>query len=394
MIANAVDGLLLGLFFATGAIVGSFANVCIHRMPRGLSVVHPGSRCPSCGSPIAFFDNVPVLSWLLLRGRCRRCGAPIAVRYPLVELLVALLFLAAGFLYGPTLVAASAAFLAAACVILAATDLEARTLPDEVTLGTLALGLVLAALRDRAAAPSGGAFAKEFMASRLVEAILGALCGALFLEGVRRAYKALRGQEGMGGGDVKMLAMAGAFTGPAGVFLTLFFASLAGTIVAGGATLLRWVRWSLAARRARVSAEAARAVAARAGLLVGEDGRLLSASARFREIPGAAAEGTRLTADGRTAGRLLAFVRLARTRIGRGERAAHGRLALDDGADFFRVLAARAERTPGGLLVLLARVDVPFGVFLACGSVVAFVAGRAAWDAIAGGLPWVPRLLP
>ena len=391
---NAVDGVLLGLFFATGAIVGSFANVCIHRLPRGLSVVHPGSRCPSCGAPIAFFDNVPVVSWLLLRGRCRRCGAPIPVRYPFVELLVALLFLAAGFLYGPTLVAASAAFLAAASVILAATDLEARTLPDEVTLATLVLGLVLAALRDRAATGTERDLPGAVAASHLAEAVLGALVGALFLEGVRRAYARLRGQEGMGGGDVQMLAMAGAFTGPAGVFLTLFFASLAGTVVAGGAALLRALRWSLEARRARASSAGARAVAARAGLLVGDDGRVLSASARFREIPGAAADGMRLAADLPTAGRLLAFVRLARTRVRRGEPAAHGRLALDDGADFFRVLAARAESTPGGLLVLLARVDVPFGVFLACGALVAFVAGRSAWEAIAGGLPWVPRLLP
>ncbi|MDL2718736.1 MAG: prepilin peptidase [Acidobacteriota bacterium] len=391
---SAVEGVLLGLYFTTGAIVGSFANVCIHRLPRGLSVVRPGSSCPSCGAPIAFFDNVPVVSWLLLRGRCRRCGASIPVRYVLVELLVAFLFLGAGFLYGPTFVAASAAFLAAASVILAATDLEARTLPDEVTLGTLVLGLVLAALRDRAAAVSDQGLVRFFAGSHLFEAVAGALAGALFLEGVRRVYKRLRGQEGMGEGDVKMLAMAGAFTGPAGVFLTLFFASLAGTVVAGGATLLRALHWSLEARRARASSSAALAVAARAGLLVADDGRVLSASARFREIPGAAADGMRLTADVPTAGRLLAFVRLAGTRVRRGEPAAHGRLALDDGADFFRVLAARAEATPAGLLVLLARVDVPFGVFLACGALVAFVAGRSAWDAIAGGLPWVPRLLP
>ena len=279
---NAVDGVLLGVCFATGAIVGSFANVCIHRLPHGLSIVHPGSSCPTCGAPIAFFDNVPVVSWLLLRGRCRRCHAPISVRYPLVELLVALLFSAAGLLYGPTLVATSAAFLAAASVILAATDLEARTLPDEVTLGTLVLGLLLAALRDRAAPVSDGGIMRSFAGSHLVEAALGALAGALFLEAVRRVYKRLRGQEGMGGGDVKMLAMAGAFTGPAGVFLTLFFASLAGTVVAGGATLLRALRWSFEARRARASSAAARAVAARGGLLVGDDGRVLSASARFR----------------------------------------------------------------------------------------------------------------
>lgn len=391
---SAADGVLLGLLFATGAVVGSFVNVCIHRLPRGASVVRPGSHCPACAAPIAFYDNVPVVSWLVLRGRCRRCGAPIDIRYPAVEMLVALLFLAAGLLYGPTLVAASAALLSAACVILAATDLEARTLPDEVTFSTLGCGLLLAALRDRAARGPDRLFAFPFAESHLLEALLGALLGALFLEGVRRAYARLRGQEGMGGGDVKMLAMAGAFTGPAGVFFTLFFASLAGTAVAGGAALARALRWGVEARRARRSSSAARAVAARAGLLVGEDGRVLSASARFREIPGAAAEGTRFTADPRAAGRLLAFVRLARARARRGARTASGRLALDDGADFFRVLAARAEATPAGLLVLLARADVPFGVFLACGALGAFVAGRSLWEALAAGVPWIPRLLP
>ncbi|HSB62660.1 MAG TPA: prepilin peptidase [Thermoanaerobaculia bacterium] len=391
---SAADGVLLGFFFATGAVVGSFANVCIHRLPRGVSVVHPGSHCPACGKPIAFYDNVPVVSWLLLGGRCRRCRAPIRIRYPAVELLVALLFLAAGLLYGPTLVAASAALLSAACVILAATDLEARTLPDEVTFSTLGCGLLLAALRDRAARGPDRSLEFRFAESHLLEALLGALLGAVFLEGVRRAYTKLRGQEGMGRGDVKMLAMAGAFTGPAGVFLTLFFASLAGTAVAGGAALARGLRWSLEVRRARRSSSEARAVAARAGLLVGEDGRLLSASARFREIPGAAPEGTRFRADFPTAGRLLAFVRLARARGRRGARTASGRLALDDGADFFRVLAARAEPTPAGLLVLLARADVPFGVFLACGALAAFAAGRSLWEALAAGVPWIPRLLP
>ena len=391
---SAADGVVLGFFFAIGAVVGSFANVCIHRLPRGASVVRPSSRCPACGAPIAFFDNVPVLSWLALRGRCRRCGARISIRYPAVELLVALLFLAAGLLYGPTLVAASAALLSAACVILAATDLEARTLPDEVTFSTLGCGLVLAALRDRAARGSLRPSALPLAESHLLEAVLGALLGAALLEGVRRAYARLRGQEGMGGGDVKMLAMAGAFTGPAGVFFTLFLASLAGTAVAGGAALARALRWSFESRRARRSSSEARAVAARAGLLVGEDGRVLSASGRFREIPGAAAEGTLLAADPRAAGRLLAFVRLARARARRGARTATGRLALDDGADFFRVLAARAEATPGGLLVLLARADVPFGVFLACGALGAFAAGHALWEALAAGVPWVPRLLP
>jgi leader peptidase (prepilin peptidase)/N-methyltransferase len=384
---------LVVLFGAVGAIAGSFANVCIHRLPRGESVVHPPSRCPKCGARVAFYDNVPVLSWLVLRGRCRSCAAPISPRYPLVEAAGAAIFAGAALLWGPTPVAAGGALLALACVILVATDLETRTLPDEVTLGTLALGLVVAAVRDGAAAGPGEPFLSAH--GHLVEAALGAAAGAAFLELVRRAYAAVRGGEGMGGGDVKMLAMAGAFTGPAGVFLTLFFASLSGTAVAGGAALVRRARWALAFAAAKRDASDASALAKSGGLLVGDDGTLASAGGRWREIPGAAAVGERVAADRRTAGRLLAFLRLARVRARRGEGSASGRLPVDDGADFFRVLASRAAPTPAGLLVLLARVDVPFGVFLAAGAVLAFAFGGPALEALFGPLsPFPSRLLP
>jgi leader peptidase (prepilin peptidase)/N-methyltransferase len=386
------DALLLALFAAAGAVAGSFANVCIHRLPRGESVVHPPSRCPACGTGVAWHDNVPVLSWLLLAGRCRRCDAPISPRYPLVEAAGALLFLGSVLLWGPTPVAAGGALLALACVILVATDLETRTLPDEVTLGTLALGLVVAALRDRGAAAAGAPLLSAH--AHLAEAVLGAAVGAAVLELVRRAYFALRGQEGMGGGDVKMLAMAGAFTGPAGVFLTLFFASLAGTAVAGGAALARRLRWAAALRAARTDARRAESLARAGGLLVGNDGCIAAAGERWREVPGAAADRERVAADRRAAGRLLAFVRLARARARRGETSASGRLVLDDGARFFRVLAARAAPTPGGLLVLLARADVPFGVFLAAGALLAYAAGRAALEALVGDPAFLSRLLP
>ena len=387
------EALLVVFSGAAGASAGSFANVCIHRLPRGESVVHPPSRCPKCGTRVAWHDNVPVLSWLLLRGRCRACGAPISPRYPLVEAAGAGIFAGAVLLWGPTPVAAGGALLALAGLILVATDLGARTLPDEVTLGTLALGLVVAAVRDRAAAVAGEPFLSAH--GHLAEAVLGAAAGAAFLELVRRAYRAVRGQEGMGGGDVKMLAMAGAFTGPAGVFLTLFFASLAGTVIAGGASLARRLRWASAFGAARRDAARASAVARRSGLLVGDDGRVAAAGARWREVPGAAAEGEPVGADRRAAGRLVAFVRRARLRARRGEGSASGRLPVDDGAELFRVLAARAAGTPAGLLVLLARVDVPFGVFLAAGSVLAFVFGRAALAAIFGTLsPFPSRLLP
>jgi leader peptidase (prepilin peptidase)/N-methyltransferase len=385
--------LLVVLFGAVGAIAGSFANVCIHRLPRGESVVHPPSRCPKCGARVAFYDNVPVLSWLVLRGRCRSCAAPISPRYPLVEAAGAAIFAGAALLWGPAPVAAGGALLALACVILVATDLETRTLPDEVTLGTLALGLVVAAVRDVVAAAPGEPFLSAH--GHLVEAAVGAAAGAAFLELVRRAYAAVRGGEGMGGGDVKMLAMAGAFTGPAGVFLTLFFASLSGTAVAGGAALFRRARWALAFAAAKRDASAASGIADSGGLLVRDDGTVASAGGRWREIPGAAAAGEKVAADRRTAGRLLAFVRRARMRARRGEGSASGRLPVDDGADFFRVLAGRAAPTPAGLLVLLARVDVPFGVFLAAGAVLAFAFGRPALEALFGAwAPFPARLLP
>ncbi|MEO8054168.1 MAG: prepilin peptidase [Acidobacteriota bacterium] len=387
------DGALVVLFGAVGAVAGSFANVCIHRLPRGESIVHPPSRCPKCGTRVAWHDNVPVLSWLVLGGRCRACRAPISRRYPLVEAAGAAIFAGAALLWGPTPVAAGGALLGLACLILGLTDLETRTLPDEITLGALGLGLLVAAVRDRSAAAPGEPFLSAH--GHLAEAALGAAAGAAFLELVRRAYAAIRGGDGMGGGDVKMLAMAGAFTGPAGVFLTLFFASLAGTAVAGGAALVRRVRWALACAAAKGDGSAASAFARSGGLLVGHDGRLVAAGERWREIPGAAGVGEPFAADRRAAGRLLAFVRRARVRARGGEGSASGRLPVDDGADFFRVLAARAAPTPAGLLVLLARVDVPFGVFLAAGAVLAFAFGRPALEAIFGPLSPLPsRLLP
>lgn len=387
------DAALVVLFGAVGVVAGSFANVCIHRLPRGESVVHPPSRCPKCGTRVAWYDNVPVLSWCLLGGRCRACRAPIAPRYPLVEAAGAALFAGAALVWGPTPAAAGGALLGLACLILVATDLETRTLPDEVTLGTLGLGLLVAAVRDRAAAAPGEPFLSAH--GHLVEAALGAAAGAAFLELVRRAYAAVRGGDGMGGGDVKMLAMAGAFTGPAGVFLTLFFASLSGTAVAGGAALVRRARWAVACRAAKGDASAAAALARSGGLLVGDDGKLVAAGERWREIPRAAAVGERVSADRRAAGRLLAFVRRARVRARGGEGSASGRLPVDDGAAFFRVLAGRAAPTPAGLLVLLARVDVPFGVFLAAGAALAFAFGRPALTALFGAwAPFPSRLLP
>ncbi len=208
----------LGLAAAAGAglLVGSFLNVVVHRLPRGESIVRPGSRCPACGAPVRFFDNVPVLSWLLLGGRCRTCRAPIALRYPVLELSNGALW-AVVFRFGPSWGdVASGAFLCSACLALLAIDADFQILPDAITLPGIAAGLALSFLSVRRT-PLQAALA----------AALGA--GGLYLLGF--LYEKIAGQEGMGLGDVKMLGMIGAFLTPAGVLVTILLASLAGSVV-------------------------------------------------------------------------------------------------------------------------------------------------------------------
>ncbi len=377
--------------FALGAIVGSFANVCIHRMPRGESVVTPPSRCPACGKRIAFYDNVPILSWLVLRGRCRSCRATIPVRYPVVEATMAAGFLAASLLWGASAATLAAMLLGAASLILVATDLESRILPDEVTLGTLGLALLLAVVRDAWGRPAGQPF--RVGTSVTMEAILGAALGAGFLLAARALYLRLRGMEGMGLGDVKMIAMIGSLTGPAGVLVALFLASLSGAVLGGVAAAVRHVGWALSFRRARAGGDAPAAEARRHGLLLDREGSVLAASLRVAGIPGFAGTGESAAGSAGAARPFAAFVRLARRRAGQGRSTGFGRLALDDG-EYFRVLAVRAVPAEEGLLVLVSRADIPFGVFLAAGGLAAFAFGRALLARLAPDLPLPGSLLP
>ena len=210
MIATAV---VVGLF---GLVAGSFLNVVIHRLPRGESVAFPGSHCPACGAPIRPYDNVPVLSWLFLRGRCRVCRAPISVRYPVVELTNALLWVAV-FLRTPGWADfASGAFLCSACLALLAIDAEFRILPDRITLTGIVVGLALSFF-SRVRSP--------------VSSFAGAAIGAGGLWLVAFLYEKWKKVEGMGFGDVKMLGMIGAFLGPAGVIVTVLLSSVAGSLV-------------------------------------------------------------------------------------------------------------------------------------------------------------------
>lgn len=204
-----------------GLIVGSYLNVVIHRLPHQHSTVVPRSRCPKCGAAIRARDNLPVLSWLLLGGRCRDCRAPISIRYPLIELLTALAFAGCVLRFGATTTAIGGALFCAALVALAAIDVEHFLLPDKITLPGIVAGLA----------------AQPLLAwGSLAGAVQGALIGAGILLVMAGLWELLRGVEGMGLGDVKMLAMIGAFLGLHGVIVTLVFASLAGSIV--GITLL------------------------------------------------------------------------------------------------------------------------------------------------------------
>jgi leader peptidase (prepilin peptidase)/N-methyltransferase len=219
--------------FLFGLLIGSFLNVCIFRLPRDMSVVGPRSLCPHCEKTIRWYDNIPVLSFVLLRGKCRDCGAAIPWRYPIVEILTGIGFgLSVGAL-GVTLLALKYCLLSAICITLIFSDLEERILPDEFTLGGAVVGLILAWF-----VPMQGGLAFFFMRNSadarvvsLVEAMLGiAVCaGSLWLVGY--LFEKLRDKEGLGFGDVKMIAMIGAFLGLQGALLTLIISSVAGSVV-------------------------------------------------------------------------------------------------------------------------------------------------------------------
>ena len=204
--------------FATllGAILGSFLNVCILRWPADESVVRPRSRCPRCGHPLAWYDNVPVLSWLVLGGKCRNCRAPISIQYPLIELATALVWGGFAWWVGPSLDMLRGAVFFTILLGIAMTDAREYIIPDEFSLGGLVLGLALAL--------PGGFHV-------IGEALLGAAVGFGLLWLVAVVGKRVFKEDAMGGGDIKMMAMVGAFTGWTGVLLTIFLGSVLGVVV-------------------------------------------------------------------------------------------------------------------------------------------------------------------
>jgi leader peptidase (prepilin peptidase) / N-methyltransferase len=210
---------------ALGAVVGSFLNVVIYRYPRGESVVFPASHCPHCNTDIRPYDNVPVLAWLWLGGKCRTCRGAIDVRYPLVELANALFYLAIYLRTGPSLGFLLIAAAVSMTITLIYIDLDIQILPDVIDLPGVVIGLVVGALH------LGASYPGLLLSSSLLESVIGALVGAGILLAIGLAYKLLRKVEGMGLGDVKMMAMLGAILGWEPLFPLLVLASVAGAIV-------------------------------------------------------------------------------------------------------------------------------------------------------------------
>ncbi|MDP1568878.1 MAG: prepilin peptidase [Vicinamibacterales bacterium] len=209
---------IIALAFLFGLIVGSFLNVCIHRLPRGQSLVHPPSTCPSCQRRLRWRDNVPVISWVLLRARCGQCGEPISARYPIVELTTGVLFALVAAITPDPVLAASHLIFTAALIVLFAIDLEHQILPNVITLPGIVAGFLFALVT-----PVGW-----------LDSLLGILLGGGILYAIAAGYYAVRKEEGLGMGDVKMLAMIGAFLGWQAVLITLVLASVSGSIIGVG----------------------------------------------------------------------------------------------------------------------------------------------------------------
>jgi len=228
---------LIALLF--GLLIGSFLNVCIHRWPRGRSVVRPRSHCVRCRKMIPWYDNIPLVSYVVLGGRCRYCGRPISLRYPAVELITGLLFFYFVHRLGLTADAAKFCVFSAALVALASTDLEKRLLPDELTLGGLAVGLVFAwfvPVASEADSTAGIIFylAGLHVNSRVesvAEALLAAGVLAGILWGAGKIYFKLRGREGLGFGDVKLVAMIGSFLGFRLALASMAWGGVAGSVI-------------------------------------------------------------------------------------------------------------------------------------------------------------------
>jgi len=274
--------------FALGLCFGSFLNVCIYRLPRGKSVVTPRSACPHCGDPIPLYHNLPVLSWLILRGKCRSCKQPISPRYLVIELLTGLLFLGCYAHFGLTLAMLKCVVLGYLLLGLVFTDAETKLLPDAMTLPGLALGIafsLVVPVNDLASRIMPGLVSSAMRSEiswriwSLSDSLLGAAVGASFLYGAAAIYLRARGVEGMGFGDVKLMALIGAFLGTKLTVLTIFAASLAGSLFGLSTVLAVWIKRF---RRIEARATSSRTSANQARRRAWQSARL---ALRYYEMP-------------------------------------------------------------------------------------------------------------
>ena len=246
-----MEPFLAAAIFALGLCFGSFLNVCIYRLPRGKSVVTPRSACPHCEDPIPLYHNLPILSWLILRGKCRSCQRPISPRYLVIELLTGLLFLGCCTHFGLTLATLKCIVLGYLLLGLVFTDAETKLLPDAMTLPGLALGIgfsLVVPVNDLASRIMPGLVSPAMRSEiswriwSLSDSLLGAAVGASFLYGAAAIYLRARGVEGMGFGDVKLMALIGAFLGTKLTVFTIFAASLTGSFFGLSTVLAVWMK--------------------------------------------------------------------------------------------------------------------------------------------------------
>jgi len=262
-----VDPVFASAIFVLGLAFGSFLNVCIYRLPLGISVITPRSACPKCKQLIALYDNLPVLSWLILRGHCRHCKTSISPRYLIIELLTGLLFVGCYWYFGLTLSTLKYCTFGFLLIGLIFTDAETKLLPDKLTLTGLALGILLSLfvpvsdlisqlLPGIINLPFSGDISARLLS--LLDSLLGAAVGASFIYGAGAIYLRWRGTEGMGFGDVKLIAMIGAFLGLKLTVFTIFTASLAGSMFGITTVLVVWMKRTHRFAKRLASAQAAR----------------------------------------------------------------------------------------------------------------------------------------
>jgi leader peptidase (prepilin peptidase)/N-methyltransferase len=214
------QSLVVAFVALVGACVGSFLNVCIYRLPRHESLLWPASHCTACNRALSWFENLPIVGWMALRGRCRTCRAPISAMYPIVELVTAVTFVAGYLLYGFTPLGAVRILFACGLIVLFVTDLQHKILPNALTLPGIAIGFVCSL----------------FLPPGWRDSLIGITVGGGVLFAIAETYYRVRGEEGLGMGDVKLLGMIGAFLGWKLVLLTLVLASFAGSVI--GVTIL------------------------------------------------------------------------------------------------------------------------------------------------------------